>query len=144
MYRIDQLNTAPTCASVRADDICSQIHWRFAHYSEITRRGWKRVERERGDWFVFKLAALALPINAKSYNHNPPMEEHNKYIWYSAASLSTVNTLYCKISMICIGQSCPFCSFLFYPADIHQTCRQPREWKQQTTWCQWSKRILLN
>jgi hypothetical protein len=44
---------------------------------------------------VFKLAALALPIFANPYNHNPPMQEHSHCTRDSAASLS----MYCKISM---------------------------------------------
>jgi hypothetical protein len=40
---------------------------------------------------VFKLAALALPIDANPYNHNPPMQEHSQCIKDIAASLS----IYC-------------------------------------------------
>jgi hypothetical protein len=44
---------------------------------------------------MYKLATLALPIDANAYNHNPPMQEHSQCIRDSAASLS----IYCKISM---------------------------------------------
>jgi hypothetical protein len=33
---------------------------------------------------VFKLAALALPINAYHYNHNPPMQKHSQCIRVSS------------------------------------------------------------
>jgi hypothetical protein len=44
---------------------------------------------------VFKLATVALPIDANPYNHNPPMQEYSKCIRDSVASSS----IYCKISM---------------------------------------------
>jgi hypothetical protein len=37
----------------------------------------KRVERERIDSLVSKLATEAPPIDANPYNHNPPMQEHS-------------------------------------------------------------------
>jgi hypothetical protein len=46
------------------------------------------VEREMGDCLVFKLATLALPIDANPYNHNPPMQEHSLYISDIAACLT--------------------------------------------------------
>jgi hypothetical protein len=53
----------------------------------MTVRGRKRVERERGDCLVFKLAALALPINASLYNQNPSMQKHSQCRRDSAATV---------------------------------------------------------
>jgi hypothetical protein len=44
---------------------------------------------------MFKLSALALPIDANLYNYNPPMQEHSPCIRDSSASLF----MYCMISM---------------------------------------------
>jgi hypothetical protein len=48
----------------------------------------KMVERERNDRLVFKLAAVALPIDANPYNNNPPMQEHRYCLRNSSASSS--------------------------------------------------------
>jgi hypothetical protein len=50
---------------------------RHERYCDIASRGRKRVERDRGDCQVFK---LALPINANPYNHSLPMQEHSQCI----------------------------------------------------------------
>jgi hypothetical protein len=49
----------------------------------------KRVERERIASLVFKLATVALPINANPYvyNPNPPMQEHS---WCLRAANSSI------------------------------------------------------
>jgi hypothetical protein len=56
----------------------------------------KRAERERSVGLMFKLAAVALPIDDNPSNHNPPMQEHSQCIRDRVASSS----IYGKISMI--------------------------------------------
>jgi hypothetical protein len=55
----------------------------------------KRVETERRVCLMFKLAAVALPIDANPYNHNAPMQEHSWCLRDTVASSS----IFCKISM---------------------------------------------
>jgi hypothetical protein len=81
MYRIDELVTASTCISVGTASIYCQIHLvgdvgitEILPLEEEKER--KRLKRERSDCLVFKLAAVALPIDANPYYHNPPMQEH--------------------------------------------------------------------
>jgi hypothetical protein len=74
IYRIDNFRTASTHVGTASIDC--QIHL-LADVGN-TEKERKRVERKRIDCLVFKLATVALPINANPYyNHNPPMEEHS-------------------------------------------------------------------
>jgi hypothetical protein len=77
MYRIDNLVTAATCTSVGTTRIDCQIHLVadvgiFEIEPLEVEKERKRVERERIGCLVFKLAAVALPIDA-----NPTLPSRN-------------------------------------------------------------------
>jgi hypothetical protein len=61
--------------------IARSIKWQMLaiflniHYEGKKER--KRVERVRIRSLVFKVATVALPINANPYNNNTPMKEHS-------------------------------------------------------------------
>jgi hypothetical protein len=94
MYRIDQLGTASTCTSRGTTSIYYKIHLvaDMGRYCDITSRWRKMVERERSDFLVFKLAAVALPIDAgPSSNITHPCRHTVKRD--SAACLSIYNRI---------------------------------------------------
>jgi hypothetical protein len=76
IYRIDKLVTASACTSVGTASIDFQIHL-VPDVGNIEikplegKKERKRVERERSVCLMFKLAAVALSIDANPFNHDP-------------------------------------------------------------------------